>query len=132
MMQSKIIIGLTSFILLSTSNIVNYSSFQYKYQIRTNSYSPLDEAAGYYYKEQMIYKFEYELFTLDSNEHTEYVINNLNNFKLTDDANVEYQMGIICVTLGNGKGRTIKGNFRKNECDEKVIREKYYILELFQ
>ena len=132
-MQSKLIIGLLStFLLTTTSNITNYSTFEYKYQIKTNSYSPLDEAAGYYYKEQMIDKFEYELFTLDSYDHTEYVINNLDHFKLTDDAYVTYQMGIICITLGDGNGRIIKGNFRKNECDEKVIREKYYILELFK
>ena len=131
-MQPKLLIGLLSSFLLSTTSVNTYASFEYKYQIKTNSYSPLDDAAGYYYKEQMIDKFEYELFTIDQNLHTEYILNNLNHFKLTDDAKVSYQMGIICITLGEGKGKIIKGNFRKNECDEKIIREKYYILELFK
>lgn len=131
-MQTKLLAGLLSTILVATTSVNSYSSFEYKYQIKTASYTPLDEAAGYYYKEKMIDKFEYELFTLEENEHTEYVINNLEHFKLSDDAKVSYQMGTICITLGEGKGRIIRGNFRKNECDEKVIREKYYILELFE
>ena len=131
-MQTKTMLGvITTFLLATTNGQVN-SSFEYKYQIKTNSYSPLDDSAGYYYKEQMIDKFEYVIFTLHESEHTNYVINHLNDFKLSDDAKVSYQMGIICVTLGEGKGRVIKGNFRKNECDEKVISEKYYILELFE
>lgn len=131
-MKTKIILSVLSSLVLMSSNVVNYSSFEYKYQIKTNSYSPLDDAAGYYYKEQMIDKFEYELFTLDSSDHTSYVINNLDHFKLSDDASVSYQMGTICITLGQGKGKIIKGQFRKNECDGEVIREKYYILELFK
>ena len=131
-MQSRLIFSILSSLVLMSSNVPTYSSFEYKYQIKTNSYSPLDDAAGYYYKEQMIDKFEYELFTLDSSDHTNYIINNLDHFKLTDDAEVSYQMGTICITLGEGKGKIIKGQFRKNECDEQVIREKYYILELFK
>ena len=30
------------------------SSFNYKFEIKTNSINPIDEAAGYYYKENMI------------------------------------------------------------------------------
>lgn len=131
-MKLNILLGITSSLLLSSVNINTYSEFNYKYQIKTNSYSPLDDAAGYYYKEQMIDKFEYKLFTLEENEHTNYIVNHLDDFKLTDDARVEYLMGEICITIGQGRGRTIKGNFRKNECDDKVIREKYYILELFK
>ena len=132
-MQSKIFLTLlSSLVLMSSNGSVTYSEFKYKYQIKTNSYNPLDEAAGYYYKEEMIDKFEYELFSLSKENHTNYVVNNLEHFKLCDDAQVSYQMGTICVTLGNGQGKIIKGEFRKNECDEQVIREKYYILELFK
>ena len=123
---------LTCSILTSNVNIDSYSKFEYKYQIKTKSYSPLDDAAGYNYKEQMIDKFEYELFTLSEEDHTLYIINNLDHFKLSDDASVSYQMGTICVTIGEGKGKVIKGQFRKNVCDEKVLREKYYIFELFK
>ena len=36
------------------------------------------------------------------------------------------------VIIGNGLGPIYKGKLRKNECDESVIREKFYIFELFQ
>lgn len=131
-MKIQILSSLLTTALVVSSNVSSFSSFEYKYQIKINSYSPLDESAGYYYKEKMIDNYEKYLFTLDSDEHTKFIVNNLQIFKLTDDAKVEYQMGTICITLGNGQGKIIKGKFRKNECDEKVIREKYYILELFQ
>lgn len=132
-MKGKLVLSVLSSLVLMNQNEMNLgSTFTYQYQIKTNSYSPLDDAAGYYYKEQMIDKFEYELFTLDEEDHTQYIINHLEVFKLSDDAKVSYQMGVICITLGQGNGNIIKGRFRKNECDEKVIREKYYILELFK
>ena len=131
-MQNKILVSLISSILLVSTNVPTYSEFNYKFEIKTNSYNPLDEAAGYYYKEQLIDKVEYQLFTLDEKEHSYYIINLINEYKFYDNVEANYQMGIICITIGEGKGPIIKGKFRKNVCDEKVIREKYYILELFK
>lgn len=131
-MQNKILVSLISSILLVSTNVPTYSEFNYQFEIKTNSYNPLDEAAGYYYKEQLIDKVEYQLFTLDEKEHSYYIINHINEYKFYDNVEANYQMGIICITIGEGKGLIIKGKFRKNVCDEKVIREKYYILELFK
>ena len=75
---------------------------------------------------------EHLIFLIEEKDRSNYIFNHLEEFKFSDDAKVTYQMGIVCVTLGEGKGRIIKGQFRKNECDEQVIREKYYILELFK
>ena len=131
-MQNKLLVSLISSILLVSTSVPSYSEFNYQFEIRTNSYSPLDEASGYYYKEQLIDKVEYQLFTLDEREHNYYIINHLDEYKFYDDVKVNYQMGTICVTIGEGKGMLIKGKFKKNVCDENVIREKYYILELFK
>ena len=73
-MQNKILVSLISSILLVSTNVPTYSEFNYKFEIKTNSYNPLDEAAGYYYKEQLIDKVEYQLFTLDEKEHSYYII----------------------------------------------------------
>lgn len=131
-MNTNILMGILTSSMVLFSNVQNHSSFEYKFQIKTNSFNPLDDAAGYYYKEQLIDKVEYQLFTIDESQHTYYIINHLEDLKFSDDVEVNYQMGTICITIGEGKGKTIKGNFRKNECDEAVIREKYYILELFK
>ncbi|MDD6302653.1 MAG: hypothetical protein PUA56_05110 [Bacillales bacterium] len=108
------------------------SSFNYKFEIKTNSINPIDEAAGYYYKENMIDKYEKYFFTLDKSLHAKFVEENLDFFALSDDAYVTKQFGTIHICLGKGNGFTIKGAFRKNECDEEVIREKCYIFDLFK
>ncbi len=131
-MQNKLLLSLISSILLVSTNVPSYSEFNYRFEIRTNSYNPLDEAAGYYYKEQLIDKVEYNLFTLDEKEHGYYIMTHINDYCFSDDVKIKYQMGTICVSIGEGKGILIKGKFRKNVCDENVIREKYYILELFK
>lgn len=131
-MQNKLLMSVVSSILLVSNSLPAYSNFNYQFEIRTNSYSPLDEASGYYYKEKLIDKVEYQLFTLEEKEHTYYIINHIDDYKFYDDVNVSYQMGTLCVVIGEGKGIVIRGKFRKNICDENVIREKYYILELFK
>ena len=131
-MHSKLLLSILSSLLVLSSNVNLNSEFKYQYEIKTNSYSPLDDSAGYYYKEKMIDRMEYLLFSIDEDERSSYLINHLDEFKFSDDAEVSYQMGIICITIGKGNGRIIKGQFRKNTCDEQVIREKYYILELFK
>ena len=131
-MHSKLLLSILSSALVLTSNVSLNSEFKYQYEIKTNSYNPLDDSAGYYYKEKMIDRMEHLIFLIEEKDRSNYIFNHLEEFKFSDDAKVTYQMGIVCVTLGEGKGRIIKGQFRKNECDEQVIREKYYILELFK
>lgn len=131
-MNKKIISGLITTVFLSSNIPGSYGDFNYKYRIKGNSLNPLDTATVYYYKEEMIDKYEDFFFTLDENYQKEFVKNNIVFFKLYDNAQVTYIAGTICVTIGEGKGISIEGRFKKNECDNEVINEKYFILELFK
>jgi hypothetical protein len=126
----KKFINIIACLVLSFS-YVEQEDFSYQYRIKGNSFALLDEAALYYYKEKMIDKYEKYLLgaTLDTLGY--YLSSYLDFFKLSDDASVTYSQGIIFVVLGQGKGLTISGKFKKNECDDSIIREKYYLLELF-
>lgn len=118
--------------LVIVSNSVSSVSFNYKYQIKANSYSPLDVSTAYYYKEKMIDKYEDFFFDLEEKSQIEYAINHTDFFKLYDNVSVKNINGTICVTIGKGKGSLIKGQFKKNECDSGVINEKYFILDIFE
>lgn len=131
-MNNKLISGILTSIFLSSSIPYSATSFNYKYRIKGNSYSPMDCATVYYYKEEMLNKYNDYLLTMDENSKKVYIIKNIDFFKLYDNVSVNNIAGIICVTIGEGRGMLLEGQFRKNECDSEVINEKYFILELFK
>ena len=80
----------------------------------------------------MLNKYNDYLLTMDENSKKVYIIKNIDFFKLYDNVSVNNIAGTICVTIGEGRGMLLEGQFRKNECDSEVINEKYFILELFK
>lgn len=119
--------------LVSTVFMVSKSpeTFDYKYKIIANSYHPVDDMNVYNYKEKLINKYQELCFSHLEREYTEIIVNNINSFCFDSNCVSSYKDGGILLIIGNGNGRTYTGNLKKNECDESVIREKFYIYELF-
>ena len=119
--------------LTASSGIFNIPEepFSYTYEIVSNSRNPSDMVDLYYYKERLIDTYEAYFMNLDVGMIGERVKENISLFKFNDSARVYYISGTIVVLLGSSKGYVVKGNLRSNECDTTVIREKFYIFDLF-
>lgn len=115
-------------------NVLNTSSssFKYKFVITANSFHPVDEINLYYYKEQLIDQYEKLVFGLDQKTYEEVIRINIHTFAFDSNCTPSYYEGKIKLIIGKGKGKTIEGVLRKDECDSSVIREKIYIFDLFK
>lgn len=123
---------LTSGIILLSTIQENGSVFKYSYQIKANSYSPRDNINLYYYKEKLIDKYEELVFTLKEDYVGEFVKSNINEFNFDESCKAKYINGSIILIIGEGKGSIIEGKLRVNSCDDSVIREKIYLLDIFK
>ena len=109
----------------------NHSAkFLYKYEIKAASNSTKDLYDLYSYKEHLIEKYEKILLTTDAKFKNEYLNSYIETFDYKE-AKTKYVNGVIIQTIGKGYGQKITGDFRVSECDEKPIREKFYIFDLF-
>ena len=123
---------LTSGIILLSSIQESGSVFKYSYQIKANSYLPRDSVSLYYYKEKLIDKYEDLAFTIKEDYLGEFIKSNINEFNFDETCKAKYINGTILLVLGEGKGSTIEGKLRMNSCDDSVIREKIYLLDIFK
>ena len=102
---------LTSTTLITATLTNDTVPFQYRYEIRADSFHPIEELN--LYKEKAIRA-------------------NLHLFEFNSRIKASYQEGIIHLTVGSGRGFMISGELRKDQCDSETIREKYYFLDLFK
>ena len=123
---------LTSGIILLSSMQERGSTFKYTYQIKGNSYSPKDSVNLYYYKEKLIDKYEDLVFTLKEDYVGEFIKTNIHEFDFDKNCKAKYINGTILLIVGEGKGSLIEGKLRINSCDDSVIREKIYLLDIFK
>ncbi|MBE6132431.1 MAG: hypothetical protein E7180_03445 [Erysipelotrichaceae bacterium] len=123
---------LTSGIILLSSMQESGSTFKYTYQIKGNSYSPKDSVNLYYYKEKLIDKYEDLVFTLKEDYVGEFIKTNIHEFDFDKKCKAKYINGTILLIVGEGKGSLIEGKLRINSCDDSVIREKIYLLDIFK
>lgn len=123
---------LTSGLILLSSVQESGSDFKYSYQIKGNSYLPRDSVNLYYYKEKLIDKYENLVFTLKEDYVGEFVKTNIQEFEFDSFCKAKYINGTILLIIGEGKGSTIEGKLRANSCDDSVIREKIYLLDIFK
>ncbi len=105
--------------------------FSYTYEIVSASRKPSDMTELYYYKEQLIDTYELYFMNLEADKIEQAVKNSISVFKFNDDARPYYINGTIVVLLKEAKGVSLKGELRTSECDKTVIREKFYIFDLF-
>ena len=109
----------------------NPSSFSYEYNIVSNSNTPEDIIKTYLYKEQLIDLYEDLVFDFASRDHQTIIRNNINKFCFDSTCHSFYN-GKINLVIGKGLGVSLQGKLKQDICDESVIREKFYIFELFK
>ncbi len=112
-------------------NLQEPVAFQYTYRITANSSHPFDTASLYDYKERLIDTYENLVFGHEERDYQMLIQQNIDLFRFENCVS-SYLNGSIVLVVGNGGGPTIKGDLRRNSCDESVIREKFYIFELFR
>ncbi len=130
-MKTKLLITLLTLTASSSVLAIPSEPFSYRYEIVSSSRSPSDMTELYYYKEQLIDTYEQYFMPLGAEKIEEAVKNSIGVFIFNEKARSYYINGTIVVLLGNARGVTLEGQLRKNECDGTVIREKFYILDLF-
>lgn len=105
--------------------------FSYQYNVVSNSNSPDDVIKTYLYKEQLIDLYEDLVFDFSSRDHQTIIRNNIDKFCF-DSTCHSYYNGKINLVIGKGLGVSLQGKLKQDICDESVIREKFYIFELFK
>lgn len=104
--------------------------FTYEYSITASSNDISDMLIMYDVKQDFIQKYDDLVLTVNEKYHREMVINNLNNFVDTSIAKCEYVDEKIIITIGEGKGGTLKGMLKNNICDSDAINYKMFIFDL--
>ena len=111
---------------------VNNNDFIYQYQIIGNSKKSADVLELYYIKERVIDTNESFLINIEPSLISSSFIFLIYLFKFNVYIQAYYKNGIILLIIEQGNGLSLKGSLRTSMCDETVIREKFFILDLFE
>ena len=111
---------------------VNNNDFIYQYQIIGNSKKSADVLELYYIKERVIDTFESFFINIEPSLISSAIKEKIYLFKFKENIQAYYKNGIILLIIEQGNGLTLKGSLRTSMCDETVIREKFFILDLFE
>ena len=111
---------------------VNNNDFIYQYQIIGNSKKSADVLELYYIKERVIDTYESFFINIEPSLITSAIKEKIYLFKFKENIQAYYKNGIILLILEQGNGLSLKGSLRTSMCDETVIREKFFILDLFE
>ncbi|MGN1345107.1 MAG: hypothetical protein ACI4U3_11030 [Traorella sp.] len=128
LLLSGLLILTTSFNVLETNN----SDFIYQYQIIGNSKKSEDVLELYYVKERLIDTYDSFFINIDASLISSALKEKIYLFKFSEDIEPYYKNGIILLIINQGNGLSIKGSLRSSMCDDTVIREKFFILDLFE
>lgn len=116
--------------LSSTGNVSNKNEFTYSYTIVADSNSASDLMYMYKVKEKTIDNYESVAFNVNENYHKQSIIDNLEYFS-GEDYVAYYKNDSIYVVIGDGKGKSISGDLRKNSCDSKPVRVQLFFSKFF-
>ena len=111
---------------------VNNNDFIYQYQIIGNSKKSADVLELYYIKERVIDTYESFFINIESSLISSAIKEKIYLFKFKENIQAYYKNGIILLIIEQGNGLSLKGSLRTSMCDETVIREKFFILDLFE
>ncbi len=126
----KKVLSLLSVVFLSSVGSSRDSDFEYKYIIVADSNDVSDLMYMYNIKEKTIDMFEGLIFNVNESYHKETIIDNLDNFS-GKDYEAYYKNDSIYIVIGDGNGKSISGDLRKNVCDSKPIRVQFFFSEFF-
>ena len=111
---------------------VNNNDFIYQYQIIGNTKKSADVLELYYIKERVIDTYESFFINIEPSLITSAIKEKIYLFKFKENIQAYYKNGIILLIIEQGNGLSLKGSLRTSMCDETVIREKFFILDLFE
>ena len=111
---------------------VNNNDFIYQYQIIGNSKKSADVLELYYIKERVIDTYESFFINIEPSLISSAIKEKIYLFKFKENIQTYYKNGIILLIIEQGNGLSLKGSLRTSMCDETVIREKFFILDLFE
>lgn len=111
---------------------VNNNDFIYQYQIIGNSKKSADVLELYYIKERVIDTYESFFINIEPSLISSAIKEKIYLFKFKENIQAYYKNGIILLIIEQGNGLSLKGSLRTSMCDETVIREKFFILDLFE
>ena len=117
-------------VLPSLNLLPKTSNFTYKYEISANSTSVADMLVLYDVKQEFISRYNNLVLSVNESHHEKIVKDNINSFIDQTLGTSTYTNGKIIIKIGEGKGGTIKGELRKNACDEDAINYRIYLFDL--
>ena len=126
----KKFLSLLSVVLLGSSGSVEENDFEYKYTVVADSNDINDLMYMYKVKEKTIDKYEGLVFNINENYHKQTIIDNLVYFD-GEDYKTYYKDDSIYIVIGDGKGKSISGDLRRNSCDSKPVRVQFFFSEFF-
>lgn len=105
-----------------------YPKFTYRYEV----IAPDDSAYGmiqlYHAKQHVVEVYQEQIMDKDTSLHQHLIIQNIETFASFDGKAV-YKDGAIIVTLGDGKGPKLDGQFKTSPCDASTSNNRIFILE---
>ena len=127
----KKFLSLVSIVFLSsTSSNVKVEEFNYSYTIVASSNDMSDLMELYNVKEKTIDNYETLVFNINENYHTQTIVDNLEYFS-SDNYTAYYKNNELYIVIGEGKGKQVSGDLRRNGCDVKPIRVQFYFSKFF-
>jgi hypothetical protein len=126
----KKFLSLLSVVLLGSSGSVKDSDFEYKYTVVANSNNVDDLMYMYRVKEKLIDKYEGLVFNINEKYHKQTIMDNLDYFD-GKDYDVLYKNDAIYIVIGDGNGKSISGDLRRNSCDSKPVRVQFFFSKFF-
>ncbi|MBE6124010.1 MAG: hypothetical protein E7184_00505 [Erysipelotrichaceae bacterium] len=129
----KKILSLLTVTFLGVSGVKKQTSneFSYKYEVIASSNSTSDVLQIYNVKESLINKYEQIAFNIDASYHKQAIIDNLDSFNVCKTCVAKYEDEKIVVYIGEGKGKKVTGDLRKNSCDSKPVRVQFFFSKYF-
>ena len=126
----KKFLSMLSVVLLGSSGSVEEKDFEYKYTVVADSNDVDDLMYMYRVKEKLIDKYEGLIFNVNENYHKQTIIDNLEYFD-GEDYETYYKDESIYIVIGDGKGKSISGDLRRNSCDSKPVRVQFFFSKFF-
>lgn len=126
----KKVLSLLSVVFLSSTGSSKDTDFEYKYTVVADSNDVNDLMYMYRVKENLIDKYESLVFNINEKYHKGTIIDNLDYFD-GKDYEAYYKNDSIYIVIGEGKGKSISGDLRRNSCDTKPVRVQFFFSEFF-
>ena len=127
----KKFLSLASIVFLSSSNMtVEENSFSYSYTVVADSNDASDLLELYNVKEKMIDNYETLVFNINETYHAQTIKDNLEYFS-GENYKAYYKNNELYIVVGDGNGKSISGDLRRNSCDSKPVRVQFYFSKFF-